>query len=208
MIFKTKETVLLHLNMGANFSKKCFDLFRNDREVVLTALSRDPHYKIIPKEFCDDKEIAEALLTSNKYQAHDYLDLQTIGFELLADSEFIWLMMAKAPYQSLVTSLYLASGYGVKYDFDICTRLVVLDPESICLIPHEMKKDFDILETFASQIGYKKHRSFRTRRLVEELGLPQVDNDEMVRYVKSMRMNSRLESSLKVKKENAQLVKI
>ena len=208
MIYKTKETVLMHLHKGANFSNKCFDLFRNNREVVLTALRHDTHYKIIPIEFRNDKEMAETLLSNIKYQGLDYLDLQSIGFELLADSEFIWLMMAKVPYESLATSLYLASGYGVKYDFDICTRLVVLNPESICLIPHEIKKDFDILESFASQMGYKKYRDLWTRRIVEELELPQVDNDEMVRYVKSLRMNSRLESSLKVKKENAQLVKI
>ena len=40
-MYKTKDTAIGHLAAGENFKNKVFDLFRGDKEVVLTAISND-----------------------------------------------------------------------------------------------------------------------------------------------------------------------
>ena len=206
-LYKTKETALKHLRSGEGFNTVAFKLFKNDRDVALEATKLDKFYKCIPRQFRNDKEFAEALLCNAKSGGLDYLEMQSIGFELLNDKEFIFVMMGKIPY-SLATDLYLACGYDVKYEYDICLRLVEHEPSSIILIPELHKKDEAILIAMATQLCDSKYRVAILKTILEELDLPDMDSDELVQHIKTMKFRDTLDSKLANKEEAKRTVKI
>jgi hypothetical protein len=206
-LYKTKETALKHLRNGQSFSNKAFDLFREDREIALDAMRRDSTFKCIPFQFRNDPDFAESLLCNMKSGGLGCLEMQSIGFDLLKDRDFIFKMMGKISYL-LATELYMASGYDVKFEYDICLRLVEHQPAAICLIPDPYRNDDAILLAFASQCRDSCFRTDHFKRLINELDLPDIDSDELLSFIKSRSLNRKLGMQLCTKVETKRTIKI
>ena len=66
-LIKAKETAIKHLNSGIPFSRKTFDLFRDDKEIVLMAVKESGiALKFASDRLKDDKEVVlEAVKQNN-----------------------------------------------------------------------------------------------------------------------------------------------
>lgn len=206
-LYKTKETALKHLRNGQSFSNKAFDLFRDDREVNFVAMQHDSLFKCIPSAFKNDKELAGTLLLNMKSGGLSHLDMQSIGFELLNDKTFISRMMGIVRPQ-VSASLYIASGNDVRIDYEICLKVVKHQSFSITFIPDKFRNDTEILIAFAEKLPSQYFREGWLKRLIEELGLPDLEKNEIVDFIKARELKNALESNLSTKEDNKRKVKI
>jgi len=64
-MYKTKETVIKHLENGANFETKAFEVFRDDRDVVIAAVKmRGDALRIASERLQAEKEVVSQQSTS------------------------------------------------------------------------------------------------------------------------------------------------
>lgn len=206
-LYKTKETALKHLRNGASFQSSSFDLFRDDREVALVAMQHDSRFKCIPSAFKNDKELAGTLLLNMKSGGLSHLDMQSIGFELLNDVKFISRMMGIVGPQ-VSACLYIASGDDVRNDYNICLKVVKHQSFSITFIPDKFRNDKEILIAFAEKLPSQYFREGWLKRLIEELGLPDLEKNEIADFIKARELKNALESNLSTKEEIKKIVKI
>ena len=206
-LYKTKETALKHLRNGQSFSNKAFDLFRDDREVNLIAMQHDSLFKCIPSAFRNDKDFAGTFLLNIKSGGISHFDILSIGFDLLNDKKFIALMMGVISVH-ISSSLYLASGTDVKNDYEICLMVVKHHSFSITFIPDMFRDDKEILIAFAEKLPSRYFRQDWLKRLIEELGLPDLEKNEIVDFINTRELRNSLESKLSTKEETKRTVKI
>ena len=206
--YKTKETAIKWIQAGKGFTNVGFDLYREDREIFILAIKHDDTgicTGFIPKCFANDREIAWHFL--NRHMEHmTGVGLLSVGKELLSDKCFVQEFIKKQAGKTK-TWLYSLISNQLKHDKELCKDFVQYSYTNIMLVPDELKQDYDLLEIVASSMWEKRMRRQETVCLLEYLGLPNLEPEEILQYIKSVRLQERLETNLP-KNETKQTAKI
>lgn len=208
-LYKTKETALKYLREGRCFKNKAFDMFREDIDVLRTAIALDTT-SLIPIKFQGDEELAEILLTTRTFnRPNDTYQILSVGRSLLADKNFISRILGMNRSPVSCTNIYLLCSDEVKHDKEICIQMIKSWISAILFIPDAMKKDYDILVVFANQLrlAFFAMRGDRSA-ILQSLNLPDLDGEELLQYLQADKLKNSLESKLNSKDETKRTVKI
>lgn len=208
-LYKTKETALKHLQAGKCFRNKGFELFRNDRDVLMVALAHDKT-STIPSHFQNDAELAEILFKGRYFvKPDDCYQVLSVGRVLLDDVDFMLEVFKSQRHPVSRTNIFLLCSDKVKTNKAICLYLVKQWISAILFIPDTMKKDYEVLEAFCESLKYSYFamRGDQTS-ILKSLGLPDLEANELRQYLQAEQLKNSLDARLSTKEETKRSVKI
>lgn len=206
--YKTKETAIKWIKAGKGFTNVGFDLFREHRDIFILAMQYDPNAictGVIPPCFQNDREIARLFMERPNSQM-DVFGLLSIGKEILSDKDFV-MRYVHVMARFTQTWFYSILSDDLKADREVAFRFVQYYPSNIVYLPNALKTDDKFLIHVASNVIEVADRSDSTLGLISYLGLPNLENEQIIQYIKTRALHANLQASLP-DKEITQTVKI
>lgn len=158
-MYKTKETAIRNLQKGKNFGTKPFDLFRNDRDVVLEAIKTNPYFILdADAEFRNERNIM-------LYVSKEVAELFQFSSDNLKEDKSYCLEIVSR-YGSLLE--YVSP--NLRSDVDVVKSAVKANGEALTYASDSLKDNREIVllavQDFGFALKYASERLKNDKELV------------------------------------------